>query len=149
MYPNEMNDTTKKVVNPRFAKDDGYKQVLLKIEAEGKCPFCLDNFKYHKEPILLERDGWMITRASWPYENSEHHFLIISVKHKTHISDMIMKDWMSVDELVNRIIQEHHIRGGALSIRFGDPEYTGATVAHLHFHFIVPQLGKVVNFPIG
>ena len=149
MYLDGMDKAVKKVVDPRFAKDEEYRQTLLKIEAEGKCPFCPDNFKYHKEPILLERDRWMITRASWPYNNHQHHFLIIGREHKEHISQLNISDWVAVNELANWAVEEFELKGGALALRFGNSEYTGATVTHLHFHFIVPQLGKVVNFPIG
>jgi len=38
-------------------------------------------------------------------------------------------------------------------MRFGDSDYTGATVTHLHLHLMVPKLkrGKAltVEFPIG
>lgn len=149
MYSDKMDDIVKKVVDPRFAKDEEYRRALLKIEAEGKCPFCPDNFKYHKEPILFERDGWLITKASWPYTNHQYHFLIIAKEHKEHISQLSPSDLVAVNDLANWAIKEFKLKGGALALRFGDSEYTGATVCHLHFHFIVPQFGKVVNFPIG
>ena len=60
-----------RVVNKRFAKGkDSYEQVISKIETENKCPFCLDNFKYHKNPILKRNGSWFITENSWPYKNA-------------------------------------------------------------------------------
>ena len=52
-------------------------------------------------------------------------------------------------------IKKYKIKGGGLTLRFGEQNYTGATVLHLHFHLIVPKLkpksklAKIVNFPIG
>lgn len=39
-------------------------------------------------------------------------------------------------------------------MRFGNTDYTGATVSHLHAHLIYPEVdkskkSKTVNFPVG
>ncbi len=150
-----MNVKNKKVVNKRFAKGKGeYENVILSIEEKGKCPFCPNNFKYHKEPILKKEKGWLITKNSWPYKNSEYHFIIIGEKHKENFYELTNLDLITVKELVNWAIRKFKIKGGALSIRFGDTDHTGATVCHLHFHLISPKLdiigkSKTVYFPIG
>ena len=143
-----------KFVNKKFAKSGDYGKVISSIEEVGKCPFCPDNFKYHKEPLLKKEGGWLITKNSWPYENTEYHFVIIGEEHKVDFSELSESDLRSVKILVNWALQEFGIRGGALSIRFGDTDHTGATVSHLHFHLISPKLdeegkAKTVNFPIG
>ena len=62
---------------------------------------------------------------------------------------------MELDFLANFAIKKYKIKGGALAMRFGDTNYTGASVAHLHFHIISPKINKktgrakTVNFPIG
>jgi diadenosine tetraphosphate (Ap4A) HIT family hydrolase len=149
------NKTIKKVVNKTFAKGKGeYEDVISSIEKIGKCPFCPENFKYHKEPILKSENDWIITKNSWPYENAENHFLIISKKHKENFSELNEIDLKSVKKLVDWTVKEFNIKGGALSLRFGDTDHTGATVCHLHFHLISPQIDKqnkpkTVFFPIG
>ena len=107
-----------------------------------------------KKKILKTYKKWFITESSWPYQNTKFHFLIISEKHKEEFSDLKTSDFEIVSCLANWAIKKYKIKGGALTLRFGDTEYTGATVCHLHFHFIVPKLdksknAKVVNFPIG
>ncbi len=139
----------KKVVNPKFAKNDEYGEIINIIEKEGKCPFCSNNFKYHKHPILKRQCDWFITKISWPYKNTEHHFLIISDFHKEQLSELNNNDLKNVNFLMNWAIEEFGIKGGALTLRFGDTEYTGATVCHIHFHLIAPKASKTVNFPIG
>lgn len=138
-----------KVVDPRFAKSKEYGGVIEKIASEGKCPFCPDNFKYHKNEILKKYGGWFITRSSWPYENTQEHFLIIGESHREHISDLDSEDMIEVDFLAKWATAEFKLKGGVLALRFGATEYTGATVCHLHFHLIIPQKSKTVNFPIG
>lgn len=145
----------KKVVDPVHARTAEYLEVLKKIEKEGKCPFCPENFKYHPRPVLKKTKEWFITRNTWPYRNAKHHLLIIGIKHKEKLLQLSPDDWKEIHELTCWAIKKYKIRGGALTIRFGDTRYTGATVCHLHFHLISPKLdkknrrSKAVNFPIG
>lgn len=143
-----------KVVNPRFAKTGEYRKVIETIETIGQCPFCPDNFRYHKKPILKKLHGWLITENSWPYKNSQKHFVIISPNHKETLAELTIRDIESILRLSNWAIKKYKIRGGALTMRFGEPDFTGATVSHLHAHLIYPEKGKgahakTVMFPIG
>ena len=139
-----------KVVDIRFAKKrGGYRNVIKAIEKEGKCPFCPDNFKYHKHPVLKKQGGWFITKISWPYDNNKLHFIIIGKKHKEKISELTSNDMKEILFLAQWANKKFKIKGGAIAMRFGETGYTGATVCHLHAHLIVPQKRKTVNFPIG
>jgi ATP adenylyltransferase len=143
----------KKVVDERYARErDDYLQALREIQARGDCPFCEDDLGgWHKKPILHKIGSWLITEASWPYENAKHHFMIVVTRdHMTTFAEMNLNDWESVSDLVEWATREYNIKGGALTARFGDTAFTGATVCHLHFHLIVPDIeqGHVV-FPIG
>lgn len=150
-----MTEPGQKVVDTRYAKSGDYQAVIGEIEEEGRCPFCPENFRYHKEPILKRRRGWFITRNSWPYENARHHFIILGSKHKEMISDLSGRDWRAINWLIRWAVREFDLPGGALTMRFGDTAHTGATVVHLHAHLIVPELdpqtgrARTVNFPIG
>ncbi len=150
-----LNKKNKAGIDKRFAKTKDYRQTLEKIIKTDKCPFCPDNFKYHKRPILKKHKGWLATENSWPYKDTKHHFIFIAQEHKTNFSDLTDQDFQAVIFLVNFIIEEYKIEGGGLTLRFGEQKYTGATVKHLHFHLIVPnlnpktELAKTINFPIG
>ena|ERR1035437_10642452 len=144
----------KKFVNKRYAKGKEYKKIISSIEQVGKCPFCPDNFRYHKKPILKREKKWLITKNSWPYKNTKYHFVIIGKKHTVNFNELSKNDFNSVKILVNWALKKFNIKGGALSIRFGDTDHTGATVSHLHFHLISPKLdrakkARTVYFPIG
>ena len=144
----------KKVVDPAYAKSKEYSRVINAIAKEGMCPFCQENFKYHKKPILKKHVDWFITESTWPYKNTRHHFLVMTMKHKEKFSELSVKDWESIRWLIRWIIKEYKIKGGGLAMRFGETSHTGATVCHLHMHLFVPELkkngrAKVVNFPIG
>lgn len=146
---------SKKVVDPHYAKDPEYKKVINTIADEAKCPFCPDNFKYHKNPILKTIGNWKITKSSWPYKGTQHHFLLIAETHHERLSELAASDWAAIGELVTWAESEYKLPGGALAMRFGETNYTGASVCHLHVHLIVPEIdpetnrAKVVHFPIG
>lgn len=145
----------KKVVNPTFAKTRDYGGVLKTIEQTAKCPFCKENFKYHKKPILKREKGWLVTENSWPYKNSKYHFILIPDKHKENFDKLTISDFKTVSKLVSWLIKKYKIKGGGFLLRFGNSFHTGATVCHMHFHIIVPKLEKgknrlrTVYFPIG
>ena len=145
----------KKVVNKRFAKGKGeYEKVIDTIEKKGCCPFCPEDFKYHKNPILKKQGSWIITENSWPYKNTRYHFLLINQPHKEKFGEILQEDFESLRKLINWAIRKYKLQGGALAMRFGNTDYTGATVSHLHAHLIYPEVdkskkSKTVNFPVG
>jgi len=142
-------------VNINSARKGEYKKVIEEIASTGKCPFCKENFKYHKKPIYKKKGGWLLTNNSWPYENSKHHLVVIDEKHKEDFYELTNKDFESVAYLTRWAIKEWKIKGGGFAMRFGDTNFTGASVAHIHFHIISPEIdqkikkAKIVNFPIG
>jgi len=145
----------KKLVNIKNARKGEYKKVIKKILKTDRCPFCKENFKYHKKPIFKRNNGWFLTDNSWPYKNVEHHLIMIKDTHKENFSELTKKDFAAVSYLTNWAIKKFKIKGGGLAVRFGDTNFTGASVNHIHFHLISPKMNKktgrskTVNFPIG
>ena len=145
----------KKVVDTHYAKSAEYGQVIETISQKGVCPFCPANFRYHKNPILRRSGNWFITKNSWPYKKTNHHFLIISTRHKEHLDEVKEKDFASILILSRWVVRKFKISGGALAMRFGETSHTGATVCHLHCHLVVPKMNRktkraqTVMFPIG
>ncbi|MBI2592575.1 MAG: HIT domain-containing protein [Candidatus Colwellbacteria bacterium] len=144
---------TKKLVNLRYAKGSKYGETLKEIKTAKVCPFCPKTFKWHTKPTLRRTKNWLVTENFNSYKNARYHFLVISKSHKEGFQDLTLPDWRQISELVRWAIRKYKIKGGGLILRFGDSNYTGATVTHLHLHLIVPQLkrGKAlrVEFPIG
>jgi ATP adenylyltransferase len=143
----------KKVVDTRYAKSERYKKILTDIEGAKVCPFCPKTFKWHTNPILKTTGNWLITKSFQPYQNTAHHFLIIGKRHKEHLTELTSGDWSEISRLQKWAIKKYHLKGGGITMRFGDTAHTGATVPHLHMHLIVPKLkrGRAIPvwFPIG
>lgn len=146
---------TESFVYKSFAKSRAYRRVLEEIEATKRCPFCPQNFHYHKKPVLKRYHAWLATENSWPYKGARKHFLLIAEKHLESFDDLGLKDFEAVMKLTRWLVKKFKLPGGGLALRFGDPRFTGASVRHLHFQLIQPARSKksgrvaTVNFPIG
>ena len=144
-----------KFVNINNARKGEYEKVIKEIAETGKCPFCKENFKYHKKPIYQRKGKWFLTNNSWPYKNTKNHLIILGDEHKENFSELSLKDFESIKYLVNWAIEKWKIKGGGIAMRFGDTDYTGASVSHIQLHIICPNINKKtkraesVNFPIG
>jgi diadenosine tetraphosphate (Ap4A) HIT family hydrolase len=142
-------------VDKQNAHSKDYRKTIKAISLTNKCPFCRENFRYHKHPILKQINGWFITKSSWPYKNTRFHFLILNHLHRTDLNDLNINDYLAISRLTSWTVKKFKIRGGGFAFRFGDTKLTGATVSHIHAHLIVPKINPktrrafVVNFPIG
>ena len=117
-------------------------------------PFLLNNLdKYHHLPVIKKGEWWYITANQWPYEHTKLHFLIIATHYWTKIEQITPRAACEALSLAKWLIQEYKIPGGAWCIRFGDSNYSGATIDHLHWQFMVPDLTAPdydrVHFSIG
>lgn len=79
----------------------------------------------------------MATKNQWPYENTEHHFLLICREHILYPEETPSAFVASLWELVRELGKKYGFDSGGFAIRFGAPERTGGSVRHLHAHVIV------------
>ncbi|MBN2095073.1 MAG: hypothetical protein JW727_03420 [Candidatus Aenigmarchaeota archaeon] len=147
------NPEAGKLVNTRYAKSREYLKALEAAEKSGKCPFCPENRSF-KNPVLKVSGGWIVKKNDWPYKNTLYHFVFIPNQHIEKLTELSPKDFEAIFGLLSWLIEEYKIPGGGFAMRFGNANYTGATVRHLHAHLIVPELdregrAKIANFPIG
>ncbi len=127
--------------NSKRPDSQAYRQVINQIKDDGVCPFCPDQLKkYHKNPILEEGAYWVVTSNMYPYKGAKHHLLLIHKEHVSSIEDLSAKAWTELHTLINKEIKKLRIPGGTFFMRFGDTQYTGATVTHLHCHIVSRDL---------
>ncbi|MBI2482435.1 MAG: HIT domain-containing protein [Candidatus Vogelbacteria bacterium] len=126
-----------KHVNLAHSRSGDYKKLLYKINTDNVCPFCELNLKkYHTEPILKEGKYWLITTNQNPYNGLKHHILIICKRHIETISEINKNESIELISLSGWVNTQFKINGGVLMIRFGNTDYTGASVTHLHGHIV-------------
>ncbi len=136
------------------ARHADQRQIMQTINDRDESPFLLKNLrKYHPLPILKKGKYWYVTPNQWPYDHTQYHFLII---HQEDISDLTQVTPEAAQELIELsqwLQQKYKLVGGALCMRFGDTNYTGGSVRHLHAQFIVPDIKapnyQPVRFKIG
>lgn len=141
-------------VNLENARHDDQRDVMKRINNDGVCPFCPENLnRYHTEPILRTGEHWIVTHNQWPYEHTEKHLLAIARTHVERLGELAVG---SFDELLGHLQwaeNQYSASSGGIAMRFGDVTKNGASVRHLHMHFIVPTADntpeETVRFKIG
>lgn len=130
------NDTKEYVKMEHFREQDQL-EVMKKIQEEGHCPFCIENLsKYHTEPFLKEGKYWYLTHNRWPYDGTKVHLMTISKTHVEKLEDLPEGAGDEMFEMYKWAEKEFDLPGASLFMRFGDMDYTGSTVQHLHTQFI-------------
>lgn len=121
-------------LNHNQARTDEQKNLMAQIEADGVCPFCEAHFRqYHPKPILKETTSWFLTENMSPYEGTAHHYIFVyKPKHITLPSELSREGRIELFDLIDWAVKEFNIPGGAFFMRFGDGDYNGSSVEHLH-----------------
>jgi len=137
--------------NARWPEQKATMQACLDA---GESPFLLDNLtKYHHQPVIKTGKYWYITPNQWPYDHTHQHYLIIATQYWTRLDQITPEAGAELVTLAAWLRAELDCPGGALCIRFGDTDYSGATIDHLHWQFIVPDVGAPdydrVHFTVG
>src|SRR5690606_31473617 len=105
------------------------REVMKGIVSDDVCPFCSESLqKYHKQPILIEGEHWIVTTNQWPYEHTDVHFLFIARKHVEIITELADGAFEELGNHAKELVKAHNLEYGGLAMRFGDPTRTGATV---------------------
>lgn len=126
-----------RTVNLSHARTPFQRAVMQKIVRDNVCPFCMEHFlKYHTKPIIKEGRHWILTENFEPYKGSKHHLLAVSKRHAQRFEKLTPAAHAELFKLFGDEARRRKIPGGALFMRFGDTDYTGGTVEHLHAQLI-------------
>ncbi len=110
---------------------------MERIKKDNVCPFCEEHFlKYHTKPILKKGKHWIITENFQPYEGTKHHLIAVSRTHVTSFEKLSSAAQAELFSLFGAQVKKRAIKGGALFMRFGNTDYTGGSVEHLHAQLI-------------
>lgn len=110
------------------------------LKAAGLCYFCRkgDEEIVTTPKVIYESKYWFITPNNFPYEGSVHHYLIAP---KRHIQDLSEIKFEEAGELFKKMIpwlkKKFNVSGYSIFARSGNMTFTGATINHLHLHFLV------------
>lgn len=126
-------------LNIEEARTAEQQKLMAQITNDGVCPFCAQHFRtYHPKAILKETDYWFFTENMSPYKNTTHHWILVyKPSHITHIGELPPEAQTDLFALMNEVVQEYKLPGGAFFMRFGDTHYNGSSVAHLHAQLLM------------
>lgn len=111
---------------------------MQELKKNNECHFCKNGFKLtHSSPIIHSNKYWFITANDFPYQGAEHHYLIVSKKHIKDTEEISDKSGLDFFKSIKWLKNKLKVKGYSVFIRSGDMAYTGATLDHLHFHFLV------------
>jgi diadenosine tetraphosphate (Ap4A) HIT family hydrolase len=136
------------------ARYDDQKEVMRRIMEAGESPFLPKNLpKYHPHPIIKQGKYWYITKNNWPYAHARYHYLIIAKQYWTKLEEVTPEAMGEVIVLARWLRKKLDAPGGAIAMRFGDQDYSGASVDHLHWQFMVPEVEACdyerIKFSVG
>jgi diadenosine tetraphosphate (Ap4A) HIT family hydrolase len=121
--------------NAREAKQ---REKMIRHKEKGICHFCPEGLVEHQSPVIYQGINWFITANDYPYAGAVHHYLIVSKRHIVTVTDLHPAEFSELMLLIIPWIQEHlNVAGYSLVVRNGKMTLTGATLDHLHVHFVV------------
>lgn len=145
-----------KLFNFRYARLPAQKAKMKELTAMGACVFCPKYLKpYHDNPIEKTGKYWVVTKNDYPYKGSSYHYLIIHRRHIEHIQEISRPAFAELADHLKWLSKKYKLPAGGFAIRFGDSDYTGASISHLHAQLLVgvkvnnKNKNKIINFPIG
>lgn len=146
-----MSDNKK--VNIDHAGTKEYREMLEQIQKDGICPFCVDFCEgksptYHPNPILVETNWWVITENVRKYKGVVHQFLLVPKVHVTKPWELADEVWSDLKLILEKISKLKNLSAGSFVMRFGDTDFTGGTVTHLHAQIVVGVSRKESSEPL-
>lgn len=128
------------VYMPHGQRTEDQAEAYRKIDKLEICPFCPEHLDdWHEQGVVAENAGWILTPLDFPYTNTDRHIMAIPKRHIESLSDIYPEDMTNLLSLLQWAEITYSVDSGGIVMRFGDPAHNGASVRHLHVHFVVPR----------
>lgn len=131
-YMNELGD-------PSRTRSDAQHAAYQRTVGNSTCPFCGDMTPEIQERMIHEGCYWRAWHNPFPYSGHASHIMLAPIAHWTQPSDVHAEAAAEWFALVNMLISKFDLPGGGLVMRFGEHEYKGGSITHLHAHIQVPD----------
>lgn len=135
-----MSEKLQDLSNTREVKQ---RQIMEELACTGECFLCENvlnriSKKYQGvvELPVLHGDHWFIKPNDFPYAGTKLHLLIVPKRHVSEVEALLPVEFNELQQMVSWVNATYHVQGASMFIRYGDMSYTGATLAHMHFHIL-------------
>lgn len=144
----------KSFVYEKNARSEDYKKKLQIIKELGIDPFARENIndpRFEVKKILYETEYWFVFENQHSYPDTKHQFVFVSQRYAEHFDQLPIGAFADLFAVGQQVCSDFKIPGGGflMSMRFGDPKKSGATVLHLHAQILVPKDGKKISAWFG
>lgn len=119
------------------AREPEQREKMERHKEKGVCHFCPDGFVEHTSPVIYQTTTWFIIGNDYPYAGAAHHYLIVSRRHVISIKELELIEFSGLMLAITWLQQHLNVAGYSIIIRNGKMTVTGATLDHLHIHFVV------------
>ncbi len=128
-------------VNMSNSRDPEQRRRMQKLIDAGICYFCRGGSEEEQTlpTTIHETEWWYVCPNNFPYLGSVHHYLLVPKRHMKRASELDTREIVELFELLAWLEDHLGVTGYSMFARSGDMEYTGATLDHLHFHFLVGE----------
>ncbi|MDP2629464.1 MAG: hypothetical protein Q8P45_02055 [Candidatus Harrisonbacteria bacterium] len=123
---------------------DQYVSIVSDLQ-QGKCPFCPPDPERNK--IQFQNDTWMGWVNPFPHPGTQLHIILIPRMHLTRLEDLSPQHYLALGDIIAQL-QGQDLPGGALVLRFGDPQRNAGSIRHLHVNIMVPRGDSEVRIPL-
>lgn len=144
------------VVDMDNARLPEQRQAMKGIIEREECGFCPGKLPpEHKQPIEKDGTHWFVTKSQWPHKNTKLNLLFILKRHAETLTDLKPEEGAELFELLSWTEKnpDYDIPGGGIGMRFGDTNFSAATVRHIHVQLFVPDRDnpdfEPIRFKIG
>lgn len=107
---------------------------MERLDRLGLCVFCPNGLPIGTR-LIYRSPSWVVVPNRWPYPDTREHLLVVSRRHVTDVRQLQANELIDLGVVLGLVAPDG---GYELRVRSGDMGVTGATVAHLHWHVIVP-----------
>jgi diadenosine tetraphosphate (Ap4A) HIT family hydrolase len=127
--------------NLEEARFDEQRKRMKSLTNRGICFLCDSNVEAETNtPILLKTKHWYVKHNDYPYEGTKQHYMLVPYEHVMEFSDLSPEASAELGTVVNKTIDiANKPEAYSVFMRNGTMALTGASVAHLHMQFMVPD----------
>ena len=125
----------------RNARDPEQIRRMKALQEKDLCYFCKQGSEEEKTLPVTIKEGayWYVMANDFPLEGSIHHYLIVPRRHIANTFDLMTyerHEQVALEEwLLKTFLPD--VTGYSSFVRSGDTKVTGATLTHLHYHYLV------------
>lgn len=128
-------------VDPSKVRSEDQLQEYERIFDAGVCPFCLEyREEYTQGTRLHDGPHWWLFQNNWPYKNTRRHIMAVLREHGIYMEDVPSGSGDELFAQLAKIEKEDGYTLAAIEARYGFVILTGASVAHLHLHLLIPDV---------